>query len=236
MSINDITKSSNLNLYNKDNLSEKTFFLECDTNGTSIISNNKLEINTANFSLKHTEANYSFDHLGKWIYDNNVYVLSRLNTNQENILDSSNRLNSEIVDRIAQGTALNALITNEIQRATLRENEINTNLNTEITNRTNAVDNERNNRITADNTNFTILNTLITTEKNTRENDVQALNTRLDDLLEGTDIDMDQLHEIITAFRNADTQILQTVSDTIDRLTTLETRFDNVFLPEDTNP
>jgi len=234
MSISDLTKSSNLNLYNKDDLSEKTFFLECNPQGTSIVSNTKLEIDTPNFSLKHTDQNYSFDHLGKWIYDNNVYVLSRLNTNNENILDNTNRLNSEIVDRVAQGSALNSLITNEIQRATLRENEIANNLATETSNRTQAIANERNDRISSDNTNFTILNTLITTEKNTRINDIQLLNTRLDDLLEGTSVDLDQLHEIITAFRNADTNILQTVSDTIDRLTTLEDRFNNVFV--DTNP
>ena len=236
MSLNDLTKSSNLNLYNKDDLSEKTFFLDCNTQGTSISSNNRLEIDTPNFSLKHTEPNYTFDHLGKWIYDNNVYVLTRLNTNQENILDNTNRLNSEIVDRVAQGSALNALITNEIQRATLRENEIANNLTTETANRIQAINNERNDRISSDNTNFTILNTLITAEKNTRINEVQALNTRLDDLLEGTNVDLDQLSEIITAFRNADTNILQTVSDTIDRLTTLEDRFDNVFLSTDSNP
>ena len=232
--MSDLNKSSNLNLYNKDDLSEKTFFLECNTDGTTILSNHKLEIDTPNFSLKHNEANYSFDHLGKWIYDNNVYVLSRLNTNNENILDNTNRLNSEIVDRVAQGSALNSLITNEIQRATLRENEIANNLTTEISDRRLADDNERNNRITADNTNFTILNTLINTEKTTRQNEVQALNTRINDLLEGTNVDLDQLHEIISAFRNADTNILQTVSDTIDRLTTLEDRFNHVF--EDTNP
>jgi hypothetical protein len=145
-------------------------------------------------------------------------------------------LNSEIVDRVAQGSALNSLITNEIQRATLRENEIANNLTTETANRIQAINNERNDRISSDNTNFTILNTLITTEKNTRINDVQALNTRLDHLLEGTNVDLDQLSEIITAFRNADTNILQTVSDTIDRLTTLEDRFDNVFLSTDPNP
>lgn len=234
MSLSDTSKSSNLNLYNKDDLTEKSFFLECDNNGTSISSNTKLEIITDNFSIKNSEPNYTFDHLGKWIYDNNVYVLSRLNINNENIVSNTNQLNTEIIDRISQGSALNSLITNEIQRATLRENEISNNLTTETTNRIQAVTNERNDRISSDNTNFTILNTLITNEKNTRISDVQLLNTRLDDLLEGTTVDLDQLHEIIQAYTNADISILQTVSHTIDRLTTLENRFNSVFT--DTNP
>tara|TARA_R100000541_G_scaffold58865_1_gene70896 strand:- start:1052 stop:1750 length:699 start_codon:yes stop_codon:yes gene_type:complete len=225
----DSTKSSNLNLFNKNDLSEKTFFLDCGNNGTEIQSNHKLNITTDNFSITNNNPNYTFDHLGKWIYDNNIYVLSRLNTNNENIIDNTTRLNTEIVDRIAQGSALNSLIINEIQRATLRENEVNNSLIQEVADRKLAIDNERNNRITNDNNNFTILNTLITTEKTTRENNVTALNTRLDDLLVGTDVDLDQLHEIITAYQNADTQILQTMSDTIDRLTELETRFNHVF-------
>jgi len=230
----DSTKSSNLNLFNKNDLSEKTFFLDCGNDGTDILSNRKLNITTDNFAITNNDPNYTFDHLGKWLYDNNVYVLTRLNTNNENIIDNTTRLNTEIVDRIAQGSALNSLITNEIQRATLRENEINNALIQEVADRKLAIDNERNNRITSDNNNFTILNTLITNEKTTRQNDVAALNTRLNDLLIGTDIDLDQLHEIITAFRNADTQILQTVSDTIDRLTELENRFNHVF--ETQNP
>lgn len=231
----DSTKSSNLNLFNKNDLSEKTFFLDCGNNGTDIFSNNRLNITTDNFTLTNNNPNYTFDHLGKWIYDNNVYVLSRLNTNNENIIDNTTRLNTEIVDRIAQGSALNSLITNEIQRATLRENEVNNALIQEVADRKLAIDNERNNRITNDNNNFTILNTLITNEKTTRENNVAALNTRLDDLLVGTNVDLDQLHEIITAYQNADVQILQTMSDTIDRLTELETRFNHVFI-NDNNP
>ena len=234
LSLEDVNKSSNLNLYNKDNLAEKTFFLECDNTGTSISSVNKFEIITDHFTIKNTDQNYTFDNLGKWLYDTQVYNLSRLNTNNENIIDTTNRLNTEIVDRIAQGSALNSVLTNEIQRATLRENEIDNNLTKEINDRKIAIDNERNNRITSDNNNFTILNTLITTEKTTRENEVNQLNTRINDLLEGTDVDLDQLHEIITAYRNADIQILQTVSDTIDRLTNLENRFNSVFL--DVNP
>lgn len=228
--MSDSSKSSNLNLYNKENLAEKTFFLECDTNGTRIQSEGKLDVITDNFSITNTDPNYTYDHLGKYLYDNNLYVLSRLNTNNENIIDNTNRLNSEIVDRIAQGSALNSIVSNEIQRATLSENEIKNNLTTEIADRKQAINNERNDRISSDNTNFTILNTLITNEKTTREQDVVSLNQRLDDLLAGTDVDLDQLHEIITAYTNADTQILQTVSDTIDRLTILENRFDNVFL------
>jgi len=233
MSLSDSSKSSNLNLYNKNDLSEKSFFLECDNEGTSIESTNKLEIITDNFKLSNTNPNYTFQHLGKYLYDNNIYVLSRLNTNNENILTNETRINTEIVDRIAQGSALNSLVTNEIQRATLSENEISNNLANEITNRTTAITNERNDRISSDNTNFTILNTLIQNEKNTRIDDVQNVNGRLDTLLEGTTVDLDQLSELVQAYQNADTSILHTLSSTIDRLTTLENRFNNVFVSTD---
>jgi hypothetical protein len=89
MSFADASKSSNLNLYNKNNLSEKTFFLECDDIGTKITSINRFEFITDCFALKNTNPLYTFDNLGKWIYDNNIYVLSRLNTNNENILNNT---------------------------------------------------------------------------------------------------------------------------------------------------
>jgi flagellar capping protein FliD len=48
-------------------------------------------------------------------------------------------------------------------------------------------------------------------------------------LLDGTDIDTDQLKEIIDAYSLADTNILSQIASLQERLTTIENRYNTTF-------
>jgi hypothetical protein len=151
-----------------------------------------------------------------------VRVDSLISTNTTN-------LNQEIVNRISQGTTLDLKIDNEINRATIKENQLESELDTEVLNRKEAITTEQNTRQTAiDNLNTQLTNA-INNETFERNLEVNRIDGRINHLLDGTDIDTDQLKEIIDAYSLADTNILSQIATLQQRLTTIENRYNTTF-------
>jgi len=98
----------------------------------------------------------------------------------------------------------------------------------EVTNRTNAVNAEQLARSNAD----TALATMVQTERTDRLAEVAVERGRLDAMLAGTDVDLNQLQELITAYQTSDASLLArigTVSTNISNIqTALTTRTDRV--------
>lgn len=223
-------KSSFLNLYDPDNLDEKTFFLLCSSDGVHLQILHKLDIQTPIVSLSNqTEESYNIPDLGKHIFDKNLETVQEIERLDGRHDHSLSLLNNEIVERVAADTTIQSALNREITRATNSENTINDNLALETQNRIDAVNNERSLRQSKDIELYDILNNTISIERNARINSLEQTNQRIDTILEGADIDFDTLREITLAFQNADIDILTTLNNTIQRLSILENKWDTTF-------
>jgi len=230
INIEDINKSSNLSLFAVDDLQVKTFFMENNLSRVSITLPTKLSFSVPIIQIEgSTNPDHDIDDLALYLKtekDNKVSEFVRVDSL---ISTNTTNLNQEIVNRISQGTTLDLKIDNEINRATIKENQLESELDTEVLNRKEAITTEQNTRQTAiDNLN-TQLTTAINNETFERNLEVNRIDGRIDHLLDGTDIDTDQLKEIIDAYSLADTNILSQIATLQQRLTTIENRYNTTF-------
>jgi hypothetical protein len=230
INIEDINKSSNLSLFAVDDLQVKTFFMENSLSRVSISLPTKLSFIVPIIQIEgSTNPDNDIDDLSLYLRtekDNKVSEFVRVDSL---ISTNTTNLNQEIVNRISQGTTLDLKIDNEINRATIKENQLESELDTEVLNRKEAITTEQNTRQTAiDNLN-TQLTTAINNETFERNLEVNRIDGRINHLLDGTDIDTDQLREIIDAYSLADTNILSQIASLQERLTTIENRYNTTF-------
>lgn len=230
INLEDINKSSNLSLFAVDDLQVKTFFMENSLSRVSITLPTKLSFIVPIIQIEgSTNPDNDIDDLALYLRtekDNKVSEFVRVDS-----LISTNtaNLNQEIVNRISQGTTLDLKIDNEINRATIKENQLESELDTEVLNRKDAITTEQNTRQTAiDNLNTQLTNA-INNETFERNLEVNRIDGRINHLLDGTDIDTDQLREIIDAYSLADTNILSQIASLQERLTTIENRYNTTF-------
>lgn len=234
INIEDINKSSNLSLYAVDDLSVKTFFMENSLSRVSITLPTKLSFIVPIIKIEgSTNPDNDIDDLALYLRtekDNKVSEFIRVDSL---ISVNTSNLNQEIVNRISQGTTLDLKIDNEINRATIKENELESELDQEVLNRKEAITIEQNTRQTAiDNLNTQLTNA-INNETFERNIEINRIDGRINHLLDGTDIDTDQLKEIIDAYSIADTNILSQIATLQQRLTTIENRFNITFPSSD---
>lgn len=230
VNIEDINKSSNLSLFAVDDLQVKTFFMENNLSRVSITLPTKLSFSVPIIQIEgSTNPDHDIDDLALYLKtekDNKVSEFVRVDSL---ISTNTTNLNQEIVNRISQGTTLDLKIDNEINRATIKENQLESELDTEVLNRKEAITTEQNTRQTAiDNLNTQLTNA-INNETFERNLEVNRIDGRIDHLLDGTDIDTDQLKEIIDAYSLADTNILSQIATLQQRLTTIENRYNTTF-------
>lgn len=225
MNVNDYTKSSNLNLYNVNDLSEKSLFIDCNNDGTKIEIKEKLDIDVPILSLSNQVLDeYNLDDVGKFLYDEKQHKNTNITRIDGLIANNTQNLNNETINRLSQGVTLQANLDSEVQRATTKENEISTNLDTKINQVNLNISNETQSRILADTTNYNSLYQKIQDEKTSRVSDVSNINTRIDNILEGSDIDLDNLREITDYFKNADTDIIESINLLMTRLVFVENK------------
>ena len=223
MNVNDYTKSSKLNLYNESDLSEKNLYIECNNYGVLFDIETKLDINVPIISFNNQSLpEYDINDVSKYLYDENQNKISEIARVDGRITDNERNLNGEIVNRISQGVTITNNVEAYNNRAVSEENKIRTEITEKINQVNTSISNETTARINADTVNFDTLNSKIQTEKNTRIDDINNVNNRIDTLLDGTDVDLDQLQEIVTYFKNADTDILQTIAGLMSRLSFVE--------------
>ena len=213
INIEDINKSSNLSLFAVDDLSVKTFFMENTLSRVSITLPTKLSFIVPIIKIEgSTNPDNDIDDLALYLRtekDNKVSEFIRVDSL---ISVNTSNLNQEIVNRISQGTTLDLKIDNEINRATIKENELESELDQEVLNRKEAITIEQNTRQTAiDNLNTQLTNA-INNETFERNIEINRIDGRINHLLDGTDIDTDQLKEIIDAYSIADTNILSQIA------------------------
>jgi hypothetical protein len=230
VNIEDINKSSNLSLFAVDDLQVKTFFMENSLSRVSITLPIKLSFIVPIIQIEgSTNPDNDIDDLALYLRtekDNKVSEFVRVDSL---ISTNTTNLNQEIVNRISQGTTLDLKIDNEINRATIKENQLESELDTEVLNRKEAITTEQNTRQTAiDNLNTQLTNA-INNETFERNLEVNRIDGRINHLLDGTDIDTDQLKEIIDAYSLADTNILSQIATLQQRLTTIENRYNTTF-------
>ena len=231
INLEDINKSSNLSLFAVDDLQVKTFFMENSLSRVSITLPTKLSFIVPVIQIEgSTNSDNDIDDLALYLRtekDNKVSEFVRVDSL---ISTNTTNLNQEIVNRISQGTTLDLKIDNEINRATIKENQLENELDTEVLNRKQAITTEQNARQTAiDNLNTQLTNA-INNETFERNLEVNRIDGRIDHLLDGTDIDTDQLKEIIDAYSLADTNILSQIATLQQRLTTIENRYNTTCL------
>jgi hypothetical protein len=230
LNLEDINKSSNLSLFAVDDLQVKTFFMENSLSRVSITLPIKLSFIVPIIQIEgSTNPDHDIDDLALYLRtekDNKVSEFVRVDSL---ISTNTTNLNQEIVNRISQGTTLDLKIDNEINRATIKENQLESELDTEVLNRKEAITTEQNTRQTAiDNLNTQLTNA-INNETFERNLEVNRIDGRINHLLDGTDIDTDQLKEIIDAYSLADTNILSQIATLQQRLTTIENRYNTTF-------
>lgn len=230
INLEDINKSSNLSLFAVDDLQVKTFFMENSLSRVSITLPTKLSFIVPIIQIEgSTNPDNDIDDLALYLRtekDNKVSEFVRVDSL---ISTNTTNLNQEIVNRISQGTTLDLKIDNEINRATIKENQLESELDTEVLNRKEAITTEQNTRQTAiDNLNTQLTNA-INNETFERNLEVNRIDGRINHLLDGTDIDTDQLKEIIDAYSLADTNILSQIATLQQRLTTIENRYNTTF-------
>jgi hypothetical protein len=230
LNLEDINKSSNLSLFAVDDLQVKTFFMENSLSRVSITLPIKLSFIVPIIQIEgSTNPDNDIDDLALYLRtekDNKVSEFVRVDSL---ISTNTTNLNQEIVNRISQGTTLDLKIDNEINRATIKENQLESELDTEVLNRKEAITTEQNTRQTAiDNLNTQLTNA-INNETFERNLEVNRIDGRINHLLDGTDIDTDQLKEIIDAYSLADTNILSQIATLQQRLTTIENRYNTTF-------
>lgn len=230
INLEDINKSSNLSLFAVDDLQVKTFFLESNLSRVSITLPTKLSFIVPIIQIEgSTNPDNDIDDLALYLRtekDNKVSEFVRVDSL---ISTNTTNLNQEIVNRISQGTTLDLKIDNEINRATIKENQLESELDTEVLNRKDAITTEQNTRQSAiDNLNTQLTNA-INNETFERNLEINRIDGRINHLLDGTDIDTDQLKEIIDAYSLADTNILSQIASLQERLTTIENRYNTTF-------
>jgi hypothetical protein len=145
---------------------------------------------------------------------------------QTNITDATVALQSAITaeetSRIASDAVLQTAVDDEKDLRVSADAVLQTNINNAIAARITAVSNEATARSNADN----ILSTSIATEQNARLAEVAGERARIDSLLDGTTIDLNQLKELITAYTTSDSDILSQISIINSTLVSIQGQLD----------
>ena len=210
-----MSKSSNLNLYSSDNLTEKALHVVSVDAKLSMTSPNVMEFSAPQFSLSgQTTAAHDISDVG--LYLKTLSDLQSSDSTTQSAAIASNTTNIATLDarEAADSAAASALLGAETARATTSETANATAITTETARASAAeavnaaaVVSETNARTAAD----TALQVNIDVER-----------ARIDSVLSGAAINLDTFQEVATAFQNADTSILTTISALDTRLTAAE--------------
>jgi len=134
----------------------------------------------------------------------------------DNALQSA--IDAESSTRASADAVLQSNIDTEASTRASADATLQSNIAAEATARTAAIDDEATARQSADNT----LSGLITAEQTARLAEVAVERQRLDALLEGTGVDLDQLKELIAAYSSADTSLQDQVTTINTNITAIQ--------------
>ena len=237
------SKSSRLHLYAADNLAKKGLFINASNLKTEFQVPDKFEINAPSFALKgHTNSLYNIEDLHYYLYnekstkdaknasqDTSISTLqtdlaSETVNRQSAVTSVQNAVSAETSARTSADDAINASLTQEVADRTSADNALQTAISQEVTDRTNAVSSEASARQTA-----------MQAETDARTSAVSAVNARVDAILDGTSVNTDQLIEIVNAYQNADTSIIDTITALQTNFDDLKVRFDELVSNEESS-
>ena len=209
------SKTSNLNLYSSDNLSEKALHVVSVDAKLSMTSPNVFELNAPSFSLQgQTTPAHDIGDLG--LYLKTLSDLQGSDSTTQSAAISSNTTSISVLDarEASNHAAQAALLGAETARATTAE-----------TNNSSAISAESTRALAAEAVNASA----VVSEANARDaadvvlqSNINAEKSRLDALLAGANINLDTFVEIANAFASADTSILTTISALDARVATAE--------------
>jgi hypothetical protein len=127
-------------------------------------------------------------------------------------------IDAEASTRVAADTSLQSNIDAEASTRASADATLQSNITAEATARTAAIGVEATARQSADNT----LSGLITAEQTARLAEVAVERQRIDSLLEGTGVDLNQLKELIAAYSSADTSLQDQITAINTNITAIQ--------------
>jgi hypothetical protein len=154
-------------------------------------------------------------------------------TREANDVALQSSINQEEADRVVavnaeatlRGLADDVILSNLDAEAAARlsnDNTLQSNLDSEVGNRISAVDAEATARTDADN----LLSASINTEKNRAIQDVLVQKNRIDAILSGSDLNLDQLTELVNAYTTSDSNILAQIGLINSTIVAIQTQLD----------
>ena len=229
-------KSHNLVLYAADNHAVVGFKVQ-NSAGVSQIEGGSVELKGSKVSLVNDiDSSYSFDHLGKKIFDNKA-ELDAKNVSQDALIAATeSAIATETSTRATEFNALQNAIVAEVGRAATAEGALQAAIDDEAARRINGdlytqgiIATEATNRATA----ISGVESSLAASLAQKTTDFQAadtlVNDRIDAILAGSAVDFDTLKEITDAYQLADTSITATITSLQSSLADLVSRFDTAF-------
>ena len=143
------------------------------------------------------------------------------NIDQE-VLDRQTAVDDENTARVAGDTTLQSNLDAEAKSRADADVVLQQNIDTETANRITAVSDEATARADADNQ----LSVQITAEQTARLAEVDVERKRIDSILEGTSIDLNQLQELVTAYTTSDNNILAQIAAINTNITNVQSQLD----------
>jgi hypothetical protein len=143
------------------------------------------------------------------------------NLDQE-VIDRTSAVSAEAALRVSGDATLQSALDAEVLARTTADTTLQTNIATAVSQRITAVANEATARSDADNT----IATSVLTETNARIAEVAGERSRIDALLAGTTIDLNQLQELVNAYTTSDASILSQISTITTTMSAIQIQLD----------
>jgi hypothetical protein len=140
----------------------------------------------------------------------------------EEVAARQTAVSAEAVLRTSGDSTLQSAVDAETLARTTADTTLQANIATETAARLTAVSNEATARSDADN----LLSASIATETNARLAEVAAERARLDAMLAGTSIDLNQLQELVTAYTTSDASILAQIGAITTNISAIQSQLD----------
>ena len=230
------SKSSRLNLYASDNISKKSLLVDATDSKTQFLVPDKIELHAPIISLQgNDDTPANIDDLATYLLTEKTTKDAK-NTEQDTSISTlQSSLASETVNRESGDVALQNSINAEITARTTADQTLQSNLNEEIAERiasdnalTSSINTEVQDRISAVSSEASARASAIQAETTARVAAVQAVDDKVNAITEGSSVDLDTLIELVNAYQNADTEIINTITSLQTAQTALQAKVDEL--------
>ena len=236
-------KSTQLNLYASDDLDVLGLDIECSNSLVNVTAQSSFAFESAKISfVGNADAAKDIDDVAQYLVDREADRAAKFAEQDGKNDTNAAAIAAETSARTSTYNQQQALITSEVSRASGVEASLQSGIDSEAATRLSTyntldgkVDQESLDRANA----ITAAKAQATTDINAAKALVtagdDALNARLDAILEGTGVDFDTLKEIVDAYQLSDTQISATITTLRNDFDELKAKYDLAF-PEQADP